>query len=109
MRIRPGLPELVAFARERGWNVSVLSSGFEEMIRPVLAAVGVDGVDVFANSIDARPDGWRVQWRDETVRAECGEACKRAGLPAAGEVVYVGDGISHRCAARAVDPELPAT
>ena len=103
VRVRPGLPELVAFAHERSWNVSVLSSGFEEMIRPVLAAAGVDGVDVFANSIDARPDGWRVQWRDETVCAECSEACKRAGLPAHGEVVYVGDGISDRCAARAAD------
>jgi 2,3-diketo-5-methylthio-1-phosphopentane phosphatase len=103
VRIRQGLPELVAFARERGWNVSVLSSGFEEMIRPVLAAAGVEGIDVFANSIDARPDGWRVQWRDETVCTECSEACKRAGLPADGEVVYVGDGISDRCAARAAD------
>jgi 2-hydroxy-3-keto-5-methylthiopentenyl-1-phosphate phosphatase len=103
VRIRPGLLELVAFARERGWNVSVLSSGFEEIIRPVLAAAGVNGVDVFANSIDPHPDGWRVQWRDETVCAECGEACKRAGLPEDGEVVYVGDGISDRCAARAAD------
>jgi 2-hydroxy-3-keto-5-methylthiopentenyl-1-phosphate phosphatase len=101
VRVRPGLPELVALARERGWGVSVLSSGFEEMIRPVLAAAGVDGVAVFANSIDARPDGWRVQWRDETVCAECSEACKRGGLPADGEVIYVGDGISDRCAARA--------
>jgi 2,3-diketo-5-methylthio-1-phosphopentane phosphatase len=103
VRIRPGLPELVDFARSQGWNVNVLSSGFEEMIRPVLAAAGVHGVDVFANSIDARPDGWRVQWRHESVCAECNEACKRAGLPVAGEVVYVGDGISDRCAARAAD------
>ena len=103
VRVRPGLPELVSFARDRGWNVSVLSSGFEEMIRPVLASAGVDGVHILANSIDARPDGWRVRWRDETVCAECNEACKRAGLPARGEVVYVGDGISDRCAARAAD------
>jgi 2,3-diketo-5-methylthio-1-phosphopentane phosphatase len=103
VRVRPGLPDLVASARARGWNVSVLSSGFEEMIRPVLAVAGIDGVDVFANSIDARPDGWRVQWRAETVCAKCNEACKRGGLPARGEVVYVGDGISDRCAARAAD------
>ncbi len=103
VRVRPGLPELVAFARERGWNVSILSSGFEEMIRPVLAASGVEDVAVFANTIDARPDGWRVQWRDEAVCAECSEACKRGGLPVDGEVVYIGDGISDRCAARAAD------
>ena len=30
----------------------------------------------------------------------CGEGCKRAALPA-GEVVYVGDGYSDRCAALA--------
>ena len=81
----------------------MLSSGFEEMIGPVLAAAGVDGVDILANRIDPRPDGWRVQWRDETVCAGRGEACKRQGCPPDGEVVYVGDGISDRCAARAAD------
>ena len=81
VRVRPGLPELVAFARERGWNVSVLSSGFEEMIRPVLAAAGVDGVDVFANSIDARPDGWRVQWRDERSAPSAARRASEPGCP----------------------------
>jgi 2-hydroxy-3-keto-5-methylthiopentenyl-1-phosphate phosphatase len=103
VRVRPGLPELVALAQERGWGVRVLSSGFDELIRPVLAAAGVDGVDVVANSVDARPDGWQVRWRDETICTVCGEACKRTGLPADGEVVYVGDGISDRCAAGAAD------
>ena len=54
VRVRPGLPELVALARGRGWRVTVLSSGFEELIRPVLAA-GVVGVDVVANTVDAVP------------------------------------------------------
>jgi 2,3-diketo-5-methylthio-1-phosphopentane phosphatase len=103
VRIRPGLPELVTMARERGWRVTVLSSGFEELIRPVLGKAGVDGVDVVANTVDVGPDGWRVRWHEQTICAECNEACKRAGLPAAGEVVYVGDGISDRCAARAAD------
>jgi 2-hydroxy-3-keto-5-methylthiopentenyl-1-phosphate phosphatase len=40
-----------------------------------------------------------VLWRDEAVCAVCGEACKRATLPAGGEVVYVGDGYSDRCVA----------
>ena len=103
VRVRPGLPELVELARVEGWNVTVLSSGFEELIRPVLACAGVDEIDVLANSVEARPDGWRVRWRDETVCAACDEACKRKGLPADGEIVYVGDGISDRCAALASD------
>ena len=99
-RVRPGLSELVALARARGWGVRVLSSGFAELIGPVLAQIGIEGVEILANTVDARPDGWRVRWRDEVVCAVCGEACKRAGLPA-GVVVYVGDGISDRCAALA--------
>lgn len=100
--LRPGLPELVELAHERGWGVRVLSSGFQELIAPTLAHIGVEGVEIVANRVDARPDGWRVIWRDEAVCAVCGEACKRAGLPE-GEVVYVGDGISDRCAALAAD------
>jgi 2,3-diketo-5-methylthio-1-phosphopentane phosphatase len=103
VRVRPGLPELVALARKRGWKVTVLSSGFEELIRPVLAKAGINGVDVVANTVDVGPDGWRVRWHEQTICAACGEACKRGGLPAEGEVVYVGDGISDRCAAQAAD------
>jgi 2-hydroxy-3-keto-5-methylthiopentenyl-1-phosphate phosphatase len=103
VRIRPGLPELVELARERGWEVTVLSSGFEELIRPVLAQAGVAGVHVVANTVDVTPDGWRVRWHEQTICATCGQACKRGGLPTDGEVVYVGDGISDRCAAQAAD------
>ena len=103
VRIRPGLPDLVELAEERGWRVSVLSSGFEELIRPVLAKAGVEGVDVVANTVDVTANGWRVQWHEQTTCPECGEACKRGGLPADGEMIYVGDGISDRCAARAAD------
>ena len=35
-RIRAGFRELVEAAQDRGWRVVILSSGFEELIRPVL-------------------------------------------------------------------------
>ena len=98
--IRAGLIELVEHARERGWGVRVLSSGFEEIIEPVLEHLGINGIEILANRLDVQLDGWRVIWRDETVCAVCGEACKRGGLPE-GEIVYVGDGVSDRCAALA--------
>jgi 2-hydroxy-3-keto-5-methylthiopentenyl-1-phosphate phosphatase len=104
-RVRPGFSELVELARERGWRLAVVSSGFHELIEPVLASVGVD-VEVYANRVDARPDGWRVQWREERVCEVCGERCKRTllrDIAPQGEVVYVGDGISDRCAALASD------
>jgi 2-hydroxy-3-keto-5-methylthiopentenyl-1-phosphate phosphatase len=80
--------------------VRVLSSGFEEIIEPVLRHIGLGDVEVLANSVEATPEGWRVIWRDEIICAVCGEPCKRGGLPE-GEIVYVGDGISDRCAALA--------
>jgi 2-hydroxy-3-keto-5-methylthiopentenyl-1-phosphate phosphatase len=55
-----------------------------------------------ANRVDARPDGWRVEWRYPDDCDHCGESCKRSLLPP-GEVVYVGDGYSDRCAALAAD------
>ena len=97
VRVRSGFPELV----ER-FQPLVVSSGFHELIEPVLEGEGVDA-ELRANRVDPRPTGWRVLWRDETVCAECGEACKRAALPADGEIVYIGDGISDRCAALASD------
>jgi 2-hydroxy-3-keto-5-methylthiopentenyl-1-phosphate phosphatase len=101
-RVRAGFRELVEVARSRGWDVLVLSSGFHELIEPVLARERVEA-EVVANRIDPQPTGWRVLWRDETVCTVCGEACKRRALPAAGRIVYAGDGFSDRCAALAAD------
>ena len=95
-RIRPGFHELAA-ARA----FIVLSSGFHELIEPVLAREGVS-VDVRANRVEPRADGWRVRFRDDAACSACGEACKRASLPP-GPLVYVGDGYSDRCAALHAD------
>jgi 2-hydroxy-3-keto-5-methylthiopentenyl-1-phosphate phosphatase len=91
VRIRPGFAELV----ER-FDPLVVSSGFHELIEPVLAREGVE-VELLANRLDPRPDGWRVIWRDEASCLVCGEPCKRAVLPE--RTIYVGDGYSDRCAA----------
>jgi len=101
-RVRAGFRELVELARSSDWGVLVLSSGFHELIEPVLARERVEA-EVVANRLDPQPTGWRVLWRDETVCAVCGEACKRRALPAAGRIVYAGDGFSDRCAALAAE------
>jgi 2-hydroxy-3-keto-5-methylthiopentenyl-1-phosphate phosphatase len=96
VRVRPGFSELA-----RAHDPLVLSSGFEQLIRPVLAREGV-GLAVRANWIDEQPDGWRVVWRDPEPCEVCGDLCKRRSLPP-GPVVFVGDGYSDRCAALAAD------
>ena len=83
-RIRPGFHELAA-----RHDPLVLSSGFEELIRPLLAREAVE-VELVANRIDPRPDGWRVLWnRDRPVRglrrlvqARRAAACSRSSTSA---------------------------
>jgi len=97
-RVRPGFTEL---ARKR--RPLVVSSGFHELIEPVLEREGVlDAVELRANRVDAWPDGWRVQFRVAEPCGVCGEPCKRSDLPD-GEVAYAGDGHSDFCAALAAD------
>ena len=68
-----------------------------ELIEPFLEREGVE-VELLANGVHARPEGWEVHIRDRAVCTVCGESCKRSSLPH-GEVAYVGDGYSDRCAA----------
>jgi 2-hydroxy-3-keto-5-methylthiopentenyl-1-phosphate phosphatase len=93
-RVRPGFRELVA-----SHEPLVISGTFHELIEPVLEREGVS-VRLLANRVEPRPEGWRVLLRDGAVCDSCGEGCKRAALPE-GDVVYVGDGYSDRCAALA--------
>lgn len=104
-RVRAGFRDLVERAQDEGWRFVVVSSGFHELIEPVLAREGVS-VELHANRVDPRPDGWRVLWSYGDDCETCGESCKRATVDAlanGGEVVYVGDGYSDRCAAEDAD------
>ena len=105
-RVRPGFAELAAAARERGDRVVVVSSGFEEVIRPVLAAAGLDDLEVVAHRVRFSPEHTTVEFRHGDPCPTCGQECKRSvvdsirnGRP----VAYVGDGYSDRCAALVAD------
>jgi 2-hydroxy-3-keto-5-methylthiopentenyl-1-phosphate phosphatase len=98
-RIRPGFAELALAHRPL-----IVSSGFHELIEPVLEREGLlEAVELRANSVEARPDGWRAHFRVAGRCEACGEPCKRADLPSGGEVVYAGDGHSDLCVSLAAD------
>jgi len=104
--IRPGFRELVELARARGWRVVVVSSGFRQLIEPMLERAGIQGLELVSNEVDPDPEGWRITFFDESRCEVCGEACKRTTVRSmvdGGEVVYVGDGYSDRCAAEDAD------
>jgi 2-hydroxy-3-keto-5-methylthiopentenyl-1-phosphate phosphatase len=95
VRVRDGFAELA-----RTYKPLIVSSGFHELIEPVLEREGLE-LDVVANRLDARPEGWQVRFRNAEPCSICGEPCKRADVAGLGEFVYVGDGFSDRCVALA--------
>jgi 2-hydroxy-3-keto-5-methylthiopentenyl-1-phosphate phosphatase len=97
MELRPGLRELAERHRPL-----IVSSNFRELIEPILGREGLE-LEVRANHVEWRPDGWRATFRNGDACGTCGEPCKRADLPQGDELVYVGDGYSDRCAAQAAD------
>jgi 2-hydroxy-3-keto-5-methylthiopentenyl-1-phosphate phosphatase len=95
VRLRAGFTE---FARRH--RPLVVSSGFHELIQPVLDRDGLE-LPILANRLDPRPDGWRVLFRDEASCSVCGEPCKRSAVASLDGFVFVGDGFSDRCVAEA--------
>jgi 2-hydroxy-3-keto-5-methylthiopentenyl-1-phosphate phosphatase len=93
--IRPGFRELVERHRPL-----IVSSGFHELIAPVLEREGIE-VDVRANRLDPRPDGWRAVFRNHEPCPVCGEPCKRIDVARLEPFAYSGDGFSDRCVALA--------
>ena len=83
-----------------GWLLenARIRPGFAELAREGV----LEAVELRANRVDPRPDGWVVDFRVGDACGACGEPCKRADLPD-GEVVYAGDGHSDYCAALAAD------
>jgi 2-hydroxy-3-keto-5-methylthiopentenyl-1-phosphate phosphatase len=91
VRLRPGFAE---FARRH--RPLIVSSGFQELITPVLEREGVQ-LELRANRLDARAAGWRALFRNEEPCPVCGEPCKRADIRELDAFVFVGDGFSDRC------------
>jgi 2-hydroxy-3-keto-5-methylthiopentenyl-1-phosphate phosphatase len=98
-RMRVGFPELVAWARASARRVAVVTSGFHELVEPVLG----EDVELFANRLEPSHDGWRAHFADLEDCEVCGQPCKRATVARLGPVVYVGDGYSDRCVAQAAE------
>jgi 2-hydroxy-3-keto-5-methylthiopentenyl-1-phosphate phosphatase len=97
VRVRRGFRELVA-----AHDPLIVSSGFHELIEPVLERVGV-AARVAAHHVVAEPAGWRTEFTELPVCVVCGERCKRGVVAGLGPFAYAGDGYSDRCVALAAE------
>ncbi len=93
--VRPGFAELA-----RAHDPLIVSSGFRELIEPILEREGLE-LELVANRVEARPEGWRARFRESAACEVCGEGCKRSDVAGLDGFVYAGDGFSDRCVALA--------
>lgn len=106
--IRPGFAEFVRWAEERGHEVLVISSGFRSVIDDVLGESDLGHLDVRANEAAFTPTGTTILWSERgEICPTCDRRCKRHDLRRRMRpddmLVYVGDGISDRCASLMAD------
>ncbi len=106
--VRPGFAEFVRWAEDSGHEVLVISSGFRSVIDAVLRESGLGHLDVRANDAAFTPTGATIVWSERgEVCLTCDRRCKRHDLRTRmhhdDTLVYVGDGISDRCASLMAD------
>lgn len=107
----PDFPRFLAWARERGIDVKIVSDGFDVTIRTLLRDHGIGGLDIFANSLVVRNDG-RVEISSPHVDPSCGwcGTCKlnilRSFRSVYDRIILIGDGESDRHAATDADSVL---
>lgn len=106
-RLDPFFPDFLSFCRGRMIDVKIVSDGLDVYIEAILQKYGLD-VEFYANRLLFRGDD-RIDFEFPLASEECGRCgtCKRSLLGRFrsdyDRIVYIGDGYSDVCAARAAD------
>jgi 2-hydroxy-3-keto-5-methylthiopentenyl-1-phosphate phosphatase len=102
----------LAYARMRGWLVTVLSQGVRESVETIFGKYGIDGVEYHANCLCGEEGNLHIAFpeKDSIIDDGCHDNC---GVCKSGHVrrakrngyttVYIGDGITDRCPAAEAD------
>ena len=99
--LRAGFPALVAWARDHGHELVIMSAGFRSIIDIVFEVAAIEGLEIVSNDAHFSAQGCEIVWSlPGGPCARCGRSCKRHALSTRREgrpAVYIGDGISDRC------------
>jgi 2-hydroxy-3-keto-5-methylthiopentenyl-1-phosphate phosphatase len=102
IEIDPGFADFVAFCRQHGIGVSVVSDGVDYFIQRVLANHGVNDIEVIANHLSPSVSKQGFQYGLDTPYASAGcrsgaGVCKCRVIRTPADHFYVGDGRSDFC------------
>jgi 2-hydroxy-3-keto-5-methylthiopentenyl-1-phosphate phosphatase len=106
-RLDPFFPEFLSFCRGRKIDLKIVSDGLDVYIEAILRKHGLD-VEFYSNRLLFRENG-RIDFDFPLASEECGRCgtCKRSLLdrfrPDYDRIIYIGDGYSDVCPARAAD------
>ena len=103
VRFDPTFAAFVAACEARDASLTIISSGIEPLIRRVLAREGLERLALVANPVTILPDGWRIDFRDESDNGNDKAGLVRAARAAGANTIYIGDGRSDYDAALAAD------
>lgn len=99
--IDPTFLDFAAWAGEKGYPIYILSDGYDNYIRPILARYNL-GLPFYANRMHYRR-GWKIETPHDNPRCgRCGVCKSKIMLELMnpdGLNVYIGDGYSDRCPA----------
>lgn len=105
--IDPGIHELLAFCRQRGYEFAVVSDGLDWYIRYILELHGVRDVSIYANQIEFTPQGFRFEFPWHHVSTPLRGVSKpmivQRYRDQGAKVVVIGDGLTDVEAAAVAD------
>ena len=100
--VRPGFPQFVEYCRNTGIGFTVVSSGLDLYIQPVLRNLGLSDLETYSGRARVTSDGIVVDYvdpwgtpREEGFKLACLKYLRQRGWP----VIYIGDGTSDVAAA----------
>lgn len=107
----PHFPEFLEWAREKQIDVKIVSDGFDATIKTLFSKHGIDGIEIYANSLNFADDD-RVEIANPHANPNCGVCgtCKLSLLKtfrdSYDKIILIGDGESDRHAAHEADMVL---
>lgn len=96
-RVRPGLPELVACCRRKGYRLVIVSNGLRFYIDDILQRLGIADLAVFAAETHFQPEGLQVQYIGPDgvyLDNDFKIAYTNSFLDQGYRLIYIGDGAS---------------
>lgn len=103
----PGFRDFVTFCHEQGYDLRIVSDGFDFYIRRLLEVHGLSDIPFYANHLSFQGSHIELSFSRPNPGCCTFGNCKRLlveGLrPPGGRAIYVGDGLSDRCGAEAAD------